>query len=232
MNVQRFIGAIACAAAASFMAPIGTARAQLVLSQLVVDLQQGSQTRADIEIRNSGAERAYVTVEPREIVGAGSPAESPRTTPDPEQLGLLVSPKRMILESGQRRIIRVATIGPAANRERVYRVTVKPVVGELSSETSGLKLLVGYDLLVLVRPADLQPRVTGTRSGKLLTLRNMGNVSVELVDGKACDRSGKRCEPLAGGRLYPGAEKVVGPGPAGEASYKMKVRGALIPLRF
>jgi P pilus assembly chaperone PapD len=231
MNLYRVAAATVLAVTAT-LAPVRAAHAQLVLSQLVVDLQQDSQASADVEIRNTGPERAYVTVEPREIIGAGTSAESRRKAPDPEQLGLLASPQRMILEPGQRRTIRIAAIGEPSKRERVYRVTVKPVVGELSSRRSGLKLLVGYDLLVLVRPARLEPRVSGTRSGKLLTLRNSGNVSVELVDGEACDRSGQRCEPVEGGRLYAGAEKVISTSPAEQVTYKIKARGILKPVRF
>ena len=92
----------------------------------------------------------------------------------------------MVLEPGQHKFLRIATIA-SKDRERVYRVTVKPVVGQLSSEGSGLKLLVGYDVLVLVRPLEVNPHVRGTRSGDQLTLKNDGNVSVELVDGKECE---------------------------------------------
>ena len=58
----------------------------------------------------------------------------------------------MIHEPGQRKLIRLAVIGLRPARERVYRVTVKPVTGELSASETGLKLLVGYDVLVLFSP--------------------------------------------------------------------------------
>jgi len=187
---------------AIFAAP---ARAELVLSQLIVDLQPGNDSRQDIEAWNNGDERAYVAVEPSEIVNAGTGSESRRTDPDPEKLGLLVSPARMILEPGQRKLIRLADISPPADRERVYRVTVKPVAGKLTSNQSGLKVLVGYDVLVLVRPAQPRPNISASRAGDIVTFRNDGNVSVELVDGRQCDASGKLCSDLPGKRLYAGA---------------------------
>lgn len=185
------------------------AHAQIVLSNLVVELQAGKDSRQDVEVWNNGPERAYVAVEPAEIVNPGMPAETRRTDPDPEKLGILVSPSRMILESGQRKLIRLADIAPPADRERIYRVTVKPVVGQIAGEQSGLKVLIGYDLLVLARPAQPHPDVVFTRSADGGTFRNDGNVSVELVDGRQCDATGKACSDLVGRRLYAGASWTV-----------------------
>jgi P pilus assembly chaperone PapD len=208
------------------------ARAELLLSQLVVELAPGSRSRIDIEILNKDSERAYVAAEPREILNPGTPAESQRDDPDPEKLGLLVSPSRMILDPGQRRLLRIATIAPPSGRERVYRVTVKPVVGELSAPGSGLKVLVGYDVLVLVRPENMKPHVSGIRSGNRLVLKNDGNVSVELVDGKSCDAAGKSCSELPGSRLYAGAQKTVDVPAGSRVQYKLKVGTTTLPVQF
>jgi P pilus assembly chaperone PapD len=216
---------------ADLLLPLSAAHGELVLSELVVELQPGEHSRADVEIWNNGEERSFVAVEPREVLGAGTSSESSRKDPDPEKLGILVSPARLVLEPGQRRLLRIASIAPT-NGERVYRVTVKPVVGPLASAESGLKVLVGYDVLVLVRPADPRPHVTASRSGNQLTLRNDGNVSVELVDGKACDASAKSCSDLPGGRLYAGAEKTVRIAAAFKADYKLKVGTKLLPAAF
>lgn len=181
------------------------AAAELVVSQLVVEFKPGASRTSDIEITNNSTERSYVVVEPREIVNPSSPSERPVTTPDPGKLGLLVSPARFILEPQQRRTLRIAAIGPAAERERVYRVTVKPVTGEVTGSESGLKLLVGYDLLVLVRPAAIRTDIKVERSGLGLTLTNGGNASVEITEGKQCDDKGANCQTLPGKRLYAGA---------------------------
>lgn len=187
-------------------APACPARAELVLSQLVVDLGADSRQRDDVEIWNNSDERTYVVVDPSEILNAGKSNQSRHQEPDPERRGLLVSPTRMILEPGQRKNVRMARIGPDTDRERVYRVTVKPVVGELAAEDSGLKVLVGYDVLVLLRPRDSRPALAASRSGGTLTFKNDGNASLELVDGKQCEASTRRCIELPGKRLYSGAE--------------------------
>lgn len=231
MNYVRTLAIVGLLAAMEISAPFAAAHADLILSQLVVDLTPGDNSRSDIEVWNNGKDRAFVAVDPREIIGPGTPGESSRTDPDPEKLGLLVSPARMILEPGQRKLLRIASIAPS-DRERVYRVTVKPVVGQLSAETTGIKVLVGYDVLVLVRPGQVRAHVTASRSGNQVTLNNDGNVSVELVDGKQCDPSMKSCEPLPGGRLYADAKKIVAVAPDRRAQYRLKVGTKLFPVQF
>jgi P pilus assembly chaperone PapD len=195
--------------------------ADLLLSELVVDLPAGD-ARADIELWNNGAERIYVAAIPREIIAPGKSTESARSDSDPEKLGVLVSPSRLILEPGQHRLLRIAYIAPERDRERVYRVTVKPEVGELNSSSSGLKLLVGYDVLVLVRPLQVRPHLKGLRDGDRLMLQNDGNVSVEIISGTACNPSGHACRDLPGGRIYAGTQKSVSVGSGSKVTYKLR----------
>jgi P pilus assembly chaperone PapD len=190
--------------ALAMLAP-SPAHAELIVSQLIVEFKPGGSRTADVEIFNNSDERSYVVVEPRELLEPGTSHEKPFATPDPARLGLLVSPARFILEPQQRRTLRIAAIGPAAQTERVYRVTVKPVSGEIKGSESGLKLLVGYDLLVLVRPPAVRSTIRSTRNGLELILSNDGNSSVELAEGKQCDPSGKSCDALPAKRLYAGA---------------------------
>jgi P pilus assembly chaperone PapD len=122
----------------------------------------------------------------------------------------------MVLEPGQHKLLRIALAGPRSGGERVYRITVKPTVGQVSADVSGLKILIGYEVLVIVRAADQQPRLTASREGPTLTIRNAGVTSVELADGKQCAAK-DRCQPLPGKRLYGGAEwkwTLPGDGPA------------------
>jgi P pilus assembly chaperone PapD len=190
--------------AALLLAP-QVASAEIVLSQLVVDIAPGKAARGDIEVWNNDKERAYVVVEPSEVLQPGTPAERRVAERNPEKLGLLVTPARMILEPGQRKLLRISPIGGFPQRERVYRVTVKPTVGSVETNVTGLKLLIGYDVLVLLRPGGAPGHLTGRRDGNQLVIRNDGGTSVELSAGKAC--KGKTdCRELPAKRLYAGAE--------------------------
>ena len=111
----------------------------------------------------------------------------------------------MILEPGQRKLVRVAEVAPPGERERVYRVTVKPVFGEISADQSGLKILLGYDVLILVRPAQPEAIISAMRSGDSVTFRNDGNVSVELEHGRQCDATGTLFRPARKAALRRGS---------------------------
>jgi P pilus assembly chaperone PapD len=211
--------------------PLAPATAQIQLSNLVVELTPGKDSRQDVEVWNSSSDRAYVAVEPSEIVNAGTSGETRRTEPDPEKLGVLVSPARMILDPGQRKLVRIANIAPS-DRERVYRVTVKPVAGPIAADQSGLKILLGYDVLVLARPSQPRPSVSASRSGNTMTFRNDGNVSVELEEGRQCDASGKACADLAGKRLYAGADWSIEVKPGYRPEYTLRSPGQRVHKLF
>lgn len=207
------------------------ASADLVVSQLIVDLDSTRRT-SDVEIQNDSEERRYVVIEPSEIIAAGTPSERRVEKRDPKDLGLLVSSKRLVLEPRQRRMMRLAMIGQPTDRERVYRVTIRPVVGDVSAPASGLKVLVGYDMLVLVRPGQAEaPSLSARRVGGDLTLTNNGNTSVELTDGEYCRLKGP-CQPLPGKRLYAGASWTQPVGQGGTVSYKLRAKGKWMSVSF
>jgi hypothetical protein len=89
--------------------------------------------------------------------------------------------------------------------DRVYRVAIKPVAGSVSASTSALKVFVGYDALVIVRPENPQPRIEAERAERTLVLRNNGNSAIELFEGRQCDAEGGNCQSLPAKRLYAGA---------------------------
>lgn len=181
------------------------ARAEMVLSQVIVDLLPNKPPRDDIEVFNDGPDRMYVAADPFEIRNPGTAREQRVAAGDPQASGILVSPQKLVLAPGERRTVRVAMVGDRPAQDRVYRLAIRPVAGPLSADQSALKVLVGYDALVLVRPAQFTGDVTGQRQGKSLTLTNAGNTAQELFDGKQCDAAGKDCRPLPAKRLYPGA---------------------------
>lgn len=225
MTAPRHARSLWPAACAVLFLASSPARGELVLSELIVDLQPGKQIRDDVEVWNNSPDRSFVSVEPREIINPSLPSQSVHQDPDPGKLGLLVSPTRMILEPGQRKLVRIATFSQDANREHVYRVAIKPVVGGIQTDDTGLKIVVGYDVLVIVRPAQPLANVTAVRSGRKLTLSNSGNVSVEIIDGRQCNTTRSQCTQLPGKRLYPGASWTVDLSSDLPAEYTLKSPG-------
>ncbi len=180
------------------------AQAELVLSKVIVDLRPDEPAREDIEIWNDSGERMYVAVEPSEILAPGTNKEERRPDLRPDQSGLLVTPQKLVLEPRQRRIVRIAAIAPREQTDKVYRVTVKPIAGPLNTSQSALKILVGYDVLVIYRPRDISSNIVAERDGNSLTVTNHGNTAIELFDGKQCSTASNKCSDLPSRRLYAG----------------------------
>ena len=192
---------VAAVLASGLAAP---ALADMVLDKVILDFAPDTPPRDDIEVWNSGTERLYVVIEPREVIAPGQASEHRVSDPDPAKLGLLVTPQRLILEPGERRLVRIAAIVPRAAQDRIYRVTIKPVVGDVSAAQTAIKVMVGYDALVIYRPAVPQGTVSATRTAGSITFSNDGNSNVELYQGRQCDAAGTDCRDLPARRLYAG----------------------------
>jgi hypothetical protein len=84
----------------------------------------------------------------------------------------------------------------------------------------------------MVRPANPVPKIVGSREGRTLVVRNEGNSSAELLNGKQCVTVDKGCSALVGKRLYSGAEwklQLTGDGPI---EYSVKLGAQMSTVRF
>jgi P pilus assembly chaperone PapD len=194
------------------------ASAQLSINRLWVDLDSGRSPRADLVIRNDSHDRYYVSVSPYEVTAPGTPQEARQEIADPDQLGLLVTPNRLILEPGATRAIRVVSLNSNLTRDRVYRVLIRPQVGAIHAEAApadtrdvAIKILAAYEVLVVARPRDPHPEVTARRAADHVTLTNSGNSNVLLFDGRVCPAAvsdpgtDQNCRSIDATRLYAGA---------------------------
>ena len=181
------------------------ASAEMVLSQVIVDMPSDKPPRDDIEIWNDSSDTIYVSAEPFLIIAPGTPNEQRIPATRPQESGLLVSPQKLVLAAGERRTVRIAALGERSPSDRVYRVAIKPVAGSVSASKDALKVFVGYDALVIIRPESAMHRLEAQRNGDSLVLRNDGNSAIELFDGRQCDSEGDNCRSLPGKRLYSGA---------------------------
>ena len=203
-------------ASGALLLAAGDAQAQLSINRLWVDFEPGAAPRSDLVIRNDSEDRYYVTVQPFEITSPGTPAEARVEVADPEQLGLLVTPNRLVLEPGASRSIRVVSLNENLTRDRVYRVLITPQVGEVRGRANAadeqelaIKVLAAYDVLVVARPGSIDPQLEASRADNQVVIRNTGNRNVLLFDGRACPpgvESDEGCRQLPSSRLYPGTD--------------------------
>lgn len=189
------------------------AKAQLAVDNLVYDFVDPRKSRQDIVLANLGKDNAYVQIKVTEVV-LGPDGRTTARTGTPDQLGLLVTPAKLILGPGQRRPVRAVLLRhPPA--ERIYHISVEPVSGDIINEQSAapggkvlsLKVQVGYTVVVFVRPPKIDENLQGSRSGRILHVENRGNVSVMLKDGRQCPSAASgpsKCTALPAERVWPG----------------------------
>ncbi len=181
------------------------AQADFIISSAIVEFTKDGPSQQDVDIISRSKDNEYLSVDVVEVVNPGMPQESRRTIDDSAQSGLLVTPDKMILDGGNRKVLRLVLLNPPDDKEHVYRVAIKPVIkGVDNSSKVGLKILVGYEILVIVRPAAMQVQYQAARRGKIFSAINTGNTDVIFQNGKQCETGDTNCKTPNGLRVYPG----------------------------
>ncbi len=188
--------------------PLSTASANMVLSDAIVHFEPGKPLRKDVEVENPSSETLYIEITPSIVRNPGTENEKRETITDPRESGLLVTPNKIVVPPGGRKLVRIVSLNSPGDDEHVYRVTFKPIVGDVETEQIGVKILIGYEVLVLLQPSSPEPSLVTTRSGNTLSFVNEGNTNVLLRQGTQCPKGASQnadeCETLRGKRLYPG----------------------------
>ena len=182
------------------------ANAQIEVNTFIIDFLSDGPLRRDFQIRNTSSETQYISIQPFRITKPGLEGSERLPLRDPRKFGMLVSPARMVLAPGAIKSVRIVLLEPPGEKERIYRVTVKPVFGKIRSNQNAIKVAFGYDMLVIVRSANGEPKIISKRTGKKLILKNEGIASVYISGGRQCKSGNKDCIKVAGTRLYEGNE--------------------------
>lgn len=182
------------------------ASSNLAIDRIIIDFTKDTPQQNDVRLINtSETETLFVSVEVLEVEAPGTSEETHLIADDPFKIGLIASPNRLIIPPGTNRLVRLVNLFPADDEERIFRVNFTPVAGEQDEDENTLRLLVGYQALVIVRPNNPTFDVVGERNGNTLTLKNKGNTNVYLDTFRQCtDEELSDCEAIAETRLYPG----------------------------
>jgi|WetSurSiteA1Bulk_404760.scaffolds.fasta_scaffold00912_1 Mat/Ecp fimbriae periplasmic chaperone len=193
----------------SFISP---AQANIVLNKIIVNFDAGGNSREDVEVWNSGKETLYVSTNVFSITNPENDESGKVEQTDPRSAGLVVSPSKIIVQPNERKILRILAQTTATEKDLVYRVKIAPKAGELADtnadqakKTAGVKILIGYEMLIFVRPPNPHGDLKVTRSGKTATFTNAGNTNVDLREVKVCDADKtSNCQEIKAKRLYAG----------------------------
>ncbi len=190
-------------------AACGVAQANMALSTTVVEFVDGQRLQ-DVTVVNRGEDVLYIDTTTSEILNPESDDPDARVLDDPRTAGLLVTPRRMVIKPGQQKILRMAIRKPAGDVDQIYRVAVtpklgKPTLGEQQDAVStALKVLIGYEVLVMVRPDNFEADVAIERSGQTLSMKNAGNSNLLVRSVRQCQSPGEGCVEVGANRLYAG----------------------------
>jgi P pilus assembly chaperone PapD len=185
----------------------GAGRAEIALNQIIVDFVPGSPPVHDVEVRNLDEEREFVEVTVNRIGNPGGWPSERQTATNPAELGLIATPTKVVLPPKGAHVLRLIATQPNNEAERIYRVAVVPKVPEVADSRSGVKVVVGYEMLVIVRPKEMRPALQAQRTGKRLTLKNVGNTNVLVPTVRQC--RGSDCKATAGIRVYVGRTETI-----------------------
>jgi len=177
----------------------------------VVTFEPGAPDRADVEVQNPDAEPLFAEVEVFEVQHPGAENEARVKVTDPAEVRFLVTPSKFVVPPGARKVLRLVNLGGNGDHERVYRINLRPVPAPMEAKASGIRLLVAYQLLVIVAPAEPKPDLVVTRTDNSLVAVNRGNVNTLMSAGLQCVTASAlqkpdadTCTALETHRVYPG----------------------------
>lgn len=180
-----------------------SAKAEFIISSAIVEFTSDGPQQQDVELVSRSKDNDYIVTEVSEIKNAGTKNESRELVEDPASGMLLVTPDKTILSAGGRKLLRFMLLKAPDAVEHIYRVAIKPVIKGVDNKSKiGLKVLIGYEVLVIVRPANAVATYNAARQGNVLTITNTGNTNVLFQNGKQCLKD--NCVMPQVVRVYPG----------------------------
>lgn len=160
--------------------------ASMSLDKMIVYFDTNKQPRQDIIVTNPDKDTLYLETEVYEIKNPGAQNEERVKVTDPAQLKLLTTPNKAIIPANSRKTIRLVSLEKPKGNESVYRVTFKPVIGNLKADQTEIKLLIAYQALVFVRPDNPEYNVSVKQKGNQIIFTNTGNINVVMRNGRSC----------------------------------------------
>jgi hypothetical protein len=184
---------------------------KIVLSKNLLNFD--SSTKQTFDVINLMPEKdAYFNIVINEVLEPSKISQSPMAVvEDPIASGLLVSPSRSVIKAGEgRKSVSVLNLNQNITKERVYRIDVSPAISGVKEVSKAqVKVLVGYDVLVHLQPADAEIQYQKGMKGERFTLTNTGNAHFVATNGMACIDDTDECVTFPEWYVYPGITMTV-----------------------
>ena len=197
-------------AAALVLPTAAFASSEIGVSPLRVNFTPTSKYK-DVKVSNIGKSKAYVKVTSFKVLNPGTKDSKQVVMKNPAKFGLITSPRKLVILPGTAKVIRLVPTIRNNKQDLVYNVQIMPVEPHLMADkhakkdvVGGIRVVIGYDVGVVFRPAHAHAKLSANRHGKHVTIHNSGNTNVILTQGKQCNSHGKACKSLPEHRLYAG----------------------------
>lgn len=183
----------------------------MVIDRSIIYFDGKSPNRQDVEVSNPDKDVLYVKVEVLEVLNPGTDREQRVVVKNPKKSQFIVTPNKLVVRPGKKKIVRLLNLNKAPQQDRVFRINLKPVTPPLAATETGVKVVVGYQLLAIVQPPQAKPKLSVKRSGQTLTFTNHGRTNVLLRAGRQCPpgvdvntATDNQCQSLPTKRMYAG----------------------------
>jgi P pilus assembly chaperone PapD len=186
------------------------ALSHILVSPTIINFFANALPRQDVVVTNQGDETAYLSIKPYLISNPGTKAEKKITVHDPLKLKFLVSPAQMIIPPHQHRLLRLMRLSAPSTYDSIYRIEVVPVPKKLlypkqkaiNKRSIGIRVMLAYGILAIVRPNHIKQNIQLTRSKKTLLISNKGNTNFYILGGQQCQHD--QCIKIPPRRMYAG----------------------------
>ncbi len=204
MTARHFLTIILLVIGTLWTGTTALAAGGMLLNRSIVIFKPSQPPREDVAILNQEEENLYIKVDILEVRNPGSAEENRVKITDPGQSKLIATPNRLIIPPLGRKPMRLVNL-ESGDVERIYRVNVTPVLPPLENpETSMVRVIVAYQLLVIVQPQKPVENLQVTREDQALIFENQGNTNFLISEGSNCDKAGENCVDLPTKRIYAG----------------------------
>lgn len=183
-------------------------KANILPSAIIVDFKPDDPRQKNIQIYNSSDEVTYMDISIKEVLNPGTLMEKKVELKGEDKRKLIVTPDKTTLKSKRKKVIRFISTEKNLSKDKIYRVALVPKVRGVKGEKGaiGIKVLVGYEVLVVIRASVPRFDIKSNRKSNTLIFKNDGNTNVLLNKVVQCNKKNEACKTLLHKRLYAGNE--------------------------
>ncbi len=175
-----------------------SASAQLLLNESVIEMD-ANQARGSIQMSNTGSTPIQVSIDLQEVLAPGTFGPLDEVTIPVQPSILQIEPNHFELPPNDKVTVAIHHSVRALQDDEAYRLLIQPTT---TSQHSGMNILLNYDLMLLVRPADSEPKVRLIKTHEGVAFENQGTTNALLTKLQVCDESKNVCQSLPSQRLY------------------------------